>query len=155
MTLPEKSMPKRYAPHKRHFSFSWKIRSKKENIIFTRESMHLARNKLFSFQSRGDFQLKKIDNFACRLNFVVLTSTCCVYWWLHVPPTESRLTQGWVFSDIYQQNEHSLSVCGAPGLMFLPLKNYPQSCCFQRERLIYLSGRVHTAEAVVSPLAAR
>lgn len=76
-SLPEKNGEKyisKSMPQKEYFSFFWKIQSKKKNIIFVRESMHLAIHKPFFFPKLKRFQLKKIDNFVPRLNFIVFTS---------------------------------------------------------------------------------
>ena len=116
------------------FSFSWKIQSKKE-CYFPKRKHVFGHRQAFpsSPQSRGDFLLEKIDNFALSLNFIAFYPQwqLCLLMALHCPWTNSRLSKGLLFSDNYQQKEQPLTEREAPGLMSSPLKITSEAAAFK------------------------
>lgn len=90
-SLPEKNGEKyisKSMPKKEYFSFFWKIQSKKKNIIFMRESMHLAIHKPFFFPKLKRFSVEENWQLCPQAEFYSFHQQQLFTEWAYVAPEQ-------------------------------------------------------------------
>lgn len=123
----------KYWRKKRYFSFSWKIQSKNENIIFTRESMLLVLDKLFFFPKLERFSAEENWQLSLQAEFYSFYQQQLCLWWPYIALNKFEINcRIDVLRKLLTKWTFLLLFCDAPGLMSLTLKNYLRSSFFYR-----------------------